>query len=174
MHIHQCGYTEKEIKNKMYKKILSTMLVISLLNLFGCYSMQPVTRGYRGSDNITKVVLKSNSGENYTFEKYNSSDQLVKEPTKLFFTDYIFLDSNFTIVGKKFNANKSYKEKEIYITADTLIYKLDELESINGEQYESGQTAWLIGGILVGGLIIVAVIASQNINWGEGMFGGGL
>ena len=157
------------------KRYLSTLLIpCLLLQLFGCYSMQPVTRGYRGSDNITKVVLKSNSGVNYIFDKYNSLDQLVNEPTKLFFTDYIFLDSNFTIVGKKFNANKSYKEKEIYITADTLIYKLNELESINGEQYESGQTAWLIGGILVGSLIIVAVIASQNINWGEGMFEGGL
>ena len=157
------------------KQYISTLLIPCLLiQLFGCYSMQPVTKGYRDSDNITKVVLKSNSGENYTFEKYNSSDQLIKEPTKLFFTDYIFLDSNFTIVGKKFDANISYKEKEIFITTDKLIYKLDELESINGEQYESGQTAWLIGGILVGSLIIVAVIASQNINWGEGMFEGGL
>ena len=145
------------------KRYISALLInVILVNLFGCYSMQPVTGGYKGSDNITKVVLKSNSGENYTFEKYNSSDQLVKEPTKLFFTDYIFLDSNFTIVGKKFNANKSYKEKEIYITADTLIYKLDELESINGEQYESGQTAWLIGGILVVGLIAGLVIAMNN------------
>ena len=156
------------------KRYISAILVpCLLLQLIGCYSMQPLTKDYRGSDNFTKVVLKSNSGENYTFEKYNSSDQLVKEPTKLFFTDYLFLDSNFTIVGKIFNTIKSYKEKEIYITADTLIYKLDELESINGEQYESGQTAWLIGGILVMGLIIAAVIASQNINWGEGMFEGG-
>lgn len=157
----------------MKRYISATLVPCLLIQLFGCYSMQPLTRGNRGSDNITKVVLKSNSGENYTFEKYNSLEQLIDEPTKLFFTDYIFLDSNFTIVGKKFNSNKSYKEKEIYITTDTLIYQLNELESINGEQYESGQTAWLIGGILVVGLIIAAVIAAQNINWGEGMFEGG-
>ena len=147
------------------KRYISAILVpCFLLQLFGCYSMEQVTNGYRDSDNITKVVIKSNSGENYTFEKYNSLDQLIKEPTKLFFTDYIFLDSNFTIVGKKFSANKSYIEKEIYITSDTLIYKLDELESINSEQYESGQTAWLVGGILVVGLIVGIVIAMQNFH----------
>jgi hypothetical protein len=67
------------------------------------------------------------------------------------------------IVSKRINTESSYKDK-LFILTDTLVYNMNQLQSINCEQYHSEQTQLLVGGILLVGLIAVIAIAMRDFH----------
>jgi hypothetical protein len=147
------------------KRYISAILIpCFLLQLFGCYSMEPLTNDYQNGDDISNFVLTSKSGENYAFDKFNSVQQLANEPTKQFFSDYSFQDSNFVVVVNRFNAKGTWNEKNLILT-DSLVYNVNNLSSINYEKYDGSKTFLVVGSLLLFGLIVAAVIYSYNWNW---------
>lgn len=147
------------------KRYISAILIPSfLLQLFGCYSMEPLTKNYQNGDDINKIVLTSKSGENYKFDKFNSIQQLANEPTEQFFTNYSFQDSNFVIVVNRFNAKGTWNEKNL-IFSDTLAYNVNQLEKLEYKQSNPTQTILLVGGLILVGLVVAAAIAWQNMEW---------
>jgi hypothetical protein len=128
----------------MNKKLISSVLIIALMNLVGCYSLQTVT-----------------------VPEYKQIEKNEGKPDEIFVNtiygqEYYFTDSNF------YFENDSLCGKGILLTSEEdLLFEgkiaLNRIESFKMELYDQTKTTWMIiGGVayLLLGILIIAGINS--------------
>ena len=122
----------------MNEKLISSVLVVSLLNLFGCYS----------ADILTVPQYK-------TVEETNGKPNEIKVTTKDY-KEYQFSNSNFYIE----NDTLYGKEKLLIAGGQEPIERkiaLSEIVTIEVESFDLGDTC-LLGGVIYLGIGVLAVI----------------
>jgi hypothetical protein len=130
----------------MYKKLISSILVIALLNILGCYSSNDITvnelREFKGNNN---VIIETNNGGEFTLKRdttshYYSNWEFVGDSIEWTESRVIYLKDN-TNLGKFKTTKTTIAENEI------LKIGIEELNVLN--------TALLTVGILVVAVLII-------------------
>ena len=131
----------------MNKKLISSVLIIALLNLVGCYSLQSVT-----------------------VPKYKEIEKNEGKPEEIFVKtiygqEYYFTDSNFYI------ENDSLYGKGILLTGEESLpfegkIALKRIDSLKMELFDQSKTIWCIVGV-VGFLLLGILIISGLSSLGE-------
>jgi len=128
----------------MNKKLISSVLIIALLNLVGCYSQQSIT---------VPEYKQIEKNEGKPVEIYVNT---------IYGQEYYFTDSNFYI------ENDSLFGKGILFTSEEDLpfegkIALKRIDSFKMELYDESKTTWIIiGGVayLLLGILIIAGINS--------------
>jgi hypothetical protein len=122
----------------MYKELISSILVVALLNLLGCYSFKPVNpaeyKQVEGEDNFIVITKHSN---------------------KFYFSDFYFYKD--TLRGKASPHSMGKRmDKKIAIS---------DIKSIESEYFDRGKTSLLTLGVVVIVTIILAIIFTSKKGW---------
>jgi hypothetical protein len=97
----------------MYKKIILNILSISLLNLFGCYSVNQITIAEMNSiDDIEDVYITTKDSINYSFERYSSPKRMLNDPNKYYFENWQVNDDTLTVSGYSLKTTSTSTQKE--------------------------------------------------------------
>ena len=127
----------------MYKKLISSILVVALLNLVGCYSFAPVT------------VPEYEQVE----EKEGKPDEIrviTKDTQEYHFSDFYI--ENDTLYGKGKLLSDDWEQQ-----LDRSI-ALSNIESIEVDSFNWLTTSLLVLGIVAIGVIVGVVIAFSNMS----------
>jgi hypothetical protein len=126
----------------MYKKLISSILVIALLNLVGCYSFQSVTvpefkQVEEEEGKPDEIYVLTKDGEKYHFLKHN-----------FYIVNDILYGKGKLLLGDR----EELIDKKI---------ALSDIVLIEVENFDLGDTCLLSGGILLGvGLIFFIIFAA--------------
>jgi len=131
----------------MYKKLISSILVVALLNLLGCFSFETVT-----VETVTVAEYKQ-------IEEIDKPDEIrviTKDSEEYHFSESNFYVENDTLYGKEILLSGDKEE-----LLDRKI-ALSDIESIELESINAGTPAlYVLGGVglalLIAGLIALAV-----------------
>lgn len=119
----------------MYKKLISSILIVALLNLLGCYSFEPIT------------VAKYKQ-----VEKEDKPDEIyviTKNYVKYHFSDSDFYVENDTLYGRGQLISSDKIERKIALS-DIALIEVEKLDWVN--------TILLSAGIYIGIGLIVGII----------------
>ena len=123
----------------MYNKLLSSLLVIALLNLIGCYSAREVTLNeVLTNDEISEITIKTKDSLSLSFEE----------------NDFYF--SNDTLKGKSSHSQIGEKFERAIPLSD--IIKFESIEFDGAKTF--GTTFILLS--IVGLLVFFAIIAESD------------
>ncbi len=127
----------------MYNKLLSSLLVIALLNLIGCYSAREVTLNeILTNDEISEITIKT------------------KDSLRLSFEENDFYFSNDTLKGKSSHSQIGEKFERAIPLSDIIRF-----ESIEFDGAKTATTTVIL--ITVVGLIVfIGVIATADFSFG--------
>ena len=127
----------------MYNKLLSSLLVIALLNLIGCYSAREVTLNeVLTNDEISEITIKT------------------KDSLRLSFEENDFYFSNDTLKGKSSHSQIGEKFERAIPLSDIIRF-----ESIEFDGAKTATTTVIL--ITVVGLIVfIGVIATADFSFG--------
>jgi hypothetical protein len=119
----------------MYKELISSILVVALLNLLGCYSFKPVNPAeYKQVEGVIVITKHSN---------------------KFYFSDFYFYKD--TLRGKASPHSMGKRmDKKIAIS---------DIKSIESEYFDRGKTSLLTLGVVVIVTIILAIIFTSKKGW---------
>jgi len=120
----------------MYKKLISSILVVALMNLLGCYSFKPVNpaeyKQVEGEDNLIVITKHSN---------------------KFYFSDFYFYKD--TLRGKASTHSMGKRmDKKIAIS---------DIKSLESEYFDRGKTVLLTLGV---GIIVTIILAIMSTGGG--------
>ena len=121
----------------MYKKLISSMLVVALLNLVGCYSLEPIT-----VPEYEQVEEKEGKPDEIHVKTINSEEYHYSD----------FYIENDTLYGKGKLLSDDWEQQ-----LDRSI-ALSNIESIEVESLDWGNTLLFAGGITVGILAVAYLI----------------
>jgi len=129
----------------MYKKLISSILVVALLKLIGCYSLESVTvaeyQQIKEEDKPKDIIAITADYKEYHF------------------ADSGYYVKNDTLYGKGFLFNK--EGEQVFDGKIALI----DIESFQVNKLDGGTTAGLvIGSLIVVGVIIYAIVLSDALS----------
>lgn len=123
----------------MNKKLILSILSISLLNLFGCYSVNQITIEEMNSiDDIEDVYITTKDSINYSFEKYSSINRMLNDPKKYYFENWQVNDDTLTVSGYSLKATSTITQK--LLNKDNLIIPFDKISNVSENQFDSYKT----------------------------------
>ncbi len=118
----------------MYKKLISSVLVVALLNLLGCYS----------SDLVTAPEYNQIEEE----DKPDEIRVITKDSQEYHFSESNFYVENDTLYGKVMEGELSFGKK----------IALSDIESIQFEYLNGVTTTLLVLGIVVISFVVLATV----------------
>ena len=123
----------------MYKKLILSILSITLLNLFGCYSVNQITIAEMNSiEDIEDVYITTKDSINYSFERYSSPKRMLNDPNKYYFENWQVNDDTLTVSGYSLKATSTSTQKEL--NKDNLIIPFDKISNVSENQFDSNDT----------------------------------
>ena len=131
----------------MYNKFISSIIVVALLNLLGCYSFQSVNF-------VEYKQIEKNNG------KPNEIKVKVDDSREYHFTDSNFYFENDTLYGRGkiiLNSNEQPFDGEVAVS---------EIESIEVEKLNVLETVGAVAGItvvLIIGIVTIAAIEGPSL-----------
>ena len=127
----------------MYNKLLSSLLVIALLNLIGCYSAREVTLNeVLTNDEISEITIKT------------------KDSLRLSFEENDFYFSNDTLKGKSSHSQIGEKFERAIPLSDII-----KFESIEFDGAKTAVTTAILLSI-VGIVVLFVALSEEDFNWG--------
>ena len=146
----------------MYKQIISSILVFSLLNLIGCYSSKVITAQELSQvENLDDVEIFTTDSIHYSFERYTDTERMLNAPDKFYYEDWLATSDSLKVLGLSFDAI-SFKPN-FKLKKDKLALPFEEMNEISMSEFDEVNTIVAFGVPVA--LYVALIIALHSVEW---------